>query len=69
MIDVFMLSVLVGVVRFGAIVSVLPDMGAVAFCGVVLLTMVATEMFDPRLMWDVAGREETAVDGSEVAHG
>jgi uncharacterized paraquat-inducible protein A len=25
-----------------------------AFCGVVLITMVATDMFDPRLMWDAA---------------
>jgi paraquat-inducible protein A len=71
MIDIFMLSVLVGVVRFGAIASVLPGLGAAAFCGVVLLTMVATEMFDPRFMWDVAGRGETAVDANqtdEVAH-
>ncbi len=54
MIDIFMLAVLVGVVRFGAIATVLPGPGAVAFCAVVLLTMWATEIFDPRLMWDAA---------------
>ncbi len=63
MIDIFMLSVLVGVVRFGSIASVTPGMGAAAFCAVVLLTMVATELFDPRLMWDAAGRRERPVDG------
>jgi paraquat-inducible protein A len=67
MIDIFMLSVLVGVVRFGAIASVLPGLGAAAFCAVVLITMLATEMFDPRFMWDVAGREEDAFEGDEVA--
>jgi paraquat-inducible protein A len=58
MIDIFMLSVLVGLVRFGTIASILPGMGAMAFCAVVLLTMAVTEIFDPRLMWDAAGRAE-----------
>jgi paraquat-inducible protein A len=31
-------------------------MGAIAFCGVVILTMLAAEGFDPRLMWDTAGQ-------------
>jgi len=66
MIDIFMLSVLVGVVRFGTIASVLPGMGAAAFCAVVLLTMAATEAFDPRFMWDRAGREEEVVETPEV---
>ena len=63
MIDIFMLSVLVGALRFGRIASVTPGMGAAAFCTVVLLTMVATELFDPRLMWDAAGRREQPVEG------
>jgi paraquat-inducible protein A len=54
MIDIFMLSILVGIVRFGFIATVTPGMGAVAFCAVVILTMFATETFDPRLMWDAA---------------
>jgi paraquat-inducible protein A len=64
MIDIFMLSVLVGAMRFGRIASVTPGMGAAAFCAVVLLTMVATELFDPRLMWDAAGRSEQPVEGT-----
>jgi paraquat-inducible protein A len=65
MIDIFMLSVLVGVVHFGPIASVLPGAGAVAFCAVVLLTMAATELLDPRLMWDAAGKEEEAFEREE----
>jgi paraquat-inducible protein A len=58
MIDIFMLASLVGVVRFGAISTVLPGTGAVAFCAVVISTMLATEMFDPRLMWDAGGIDD-----------
>jgi paraquat-inducible protein A len=54
MIDVFMLSVLVGLVRMGYLASVRPGLGAVAFCAVVILTMLAAMSFDPRLMWDAA---------------
>jgi paraquat-inducible protein A len=67
MIDIFMLSVLVGVVRFGSLASILPGMGAVAFCAVVLITMGVTELFDPRRMWDAAGKEEEAFEGKELA--
>lgn len=52
MIDVFMLSVLVALVQFGAVATVQPGFGAVAFAGVVILTMLAAHSFDPRLMWD-----------------
>jgi paraquat-inducible protein A len=55
MIDVFMLATLVGVVQLGFLATVSPGLGAVAFCSVVLITMAATESFDPRVMWDAAG--------------
>ncbi|MCC7281231.1 MAG: PqiA/YebS family transporter subunit [Acetobacteraceae bacterium] len=55
MIDIFMETILVGLVRFGSVVSIEPGVGAIAFCGVVILTMLAAESFDPRLMWDAAG--------------
>jgi paraquat-inducible protein A len=54
MIDVFMLSILVALVRMGAIARVVPGIGAVCFAGVVILTMLAAQAFDPRLMWDAA---------------
>jgi paraquat-inducible protein A len=52
-----MLTILVGAVRLGRIATVNPGLGAVAFCAVVVLTMIATEAFDPRRMWDAAERE------------
>jgi paraquat-inducible protein A len=55
MIDVFALSTLVALVHMGFLANVLPGKGAVAFAAVVVLTMLATESFDPRLMWDAAG--------------
>ena len=54
MIDVFMLTILVALVRLGFIALVLPGIGAIAFSGVVILTMFAAASFDPRLMWDAA---------------
>ena len=54
MIDIFMESILVALVQFGSVVSIEPGVGAVAFCGVVILTMFAAEGFDPRLIWDAA---------------
>ena len=54
MIDVFMLTILVALVRLGFVATVLPGIGAIAFAAVVVLTMFAAASFDPRLMWDAA---------------
>jgi paraquat-inducible protein A len=54
MIDIFMESILVALVQFGALVTINPGFGAIAFAGVVVLTMFAARSFDPRVMWDVA---------------
>lgn len=60
MIDVFMISILVAVVRFGFLASVRAEHGIVAFAGVVVLTIFAAEAFDPRLMWDAAAERRRA---------
>ncbi|MBP2296776.1 paraquat-inducible protein A [Azospirillum rugosum] len=60
MIDIFMEALLGALVKFGSVVTIEPGIGAVAFCGVVILTMFAAETFDPRLMWDAAGRHAAA---------
>ena len=57
MVDIFMELVLVGLVQFGAIVTIGPGPGALAFCGVVILTIFAAESFDLRLMWDAASAD------------
>ena len=54
MIDIFMESILVALVQFGAIVTIVPGAGAIAFAAVVVLTMLAARAFDPRLIWDRA---------------
>jgi paraquat-inducible protein A len=54
MIDVFVVAVLIALVRFGILASINAEVGAACFGGVVILTMLAAEAFDPRLMWDAA---------------
>ncbi len=53
-IDIFSVSVLVAVLQFGALTAVHAGAGLVAFAAVVIITMLATAVFDSRLMWDRA---------------
>lgn len=53
MIDVFMIGILTALVNLGSIATIEPGIGAVCFAGVVIVTMIASMSFDPRLMWDV----------------
>ncbi len=69
MIDIFMESLLGALVRFGSIVTIEPGIGAVAFCGVVILTIFAAETFDPRLMWDNASRQPASSVRAGLAAG
>ncbi|WP_448204296.1 PqiA/YebS family transporter subunit [Azospirillum sp. sgz302134] len=57
MVDIFMISLLAALVQLGAIASVEAELGAIAFASVVVITMLASEAFDPRLIWDTAGQE------------
>lgn len=54
MVDVFVVAILVAVVQLGSLMSIEPGPAAVAFAGVVVLTMLAAMSFDPRLLWDSA---------------
>lgn len=54
MIDVFVIAVLSALVRMGALMNIYPAMGALMFALVVIVTMFAAMMFDPRLSWDRA---------------
>lgn len=56
MIDVFVVAVLIALMRFGALVSITAGIGAACFGAVVVLTMLAAQAFDPRLLWDAAAR-------------
>ncbi|HEY2589943.1 MAG TPA: paraquat-inducible protein A [Steroidobacteraceae bacterium] len=57
-IDVFMVSILLALVQFGAFTSVRVDTGMIAFAAVVIVTMIAVKCFDSRLMWDAAESRE-----------
>jgi paraquat-inducible protein A len=62
MIDVFMISILVALVRFGKFSSVQAELGAPCFAAVVVLTMFAVNAFDPRLMWDRAAERHARLE-------
>lgn len=54
MVDVFVVAILVALIRNGSIMSVEPGAGALSFTVVVVLTMLAAIMFDPRAIWSSA---------------
>jgi paraquat-inducible protein A len=54
MIDIFMISILVGLVKLGEVATIEPGVGAISFAGVVIITMIASGLFDPKMMWDSA---------------
>lgn len=54
MLDIFVVALLVALVHFRALAEISAGPGAIAFGGVVVLTMLASQSFDPRLLWDAA---------------
>jgi paraquat-inducible protein A len=52
MIDVFVVSLLAALIQMQSIATILVGPGAVAFGAVVVLTMLASLSFDPRIIWD-----------------
>jgi len=62
MLDVFVDAFIVALVQLSPLMSVEPGLGVVFFMAVVILTMLAAQTFEPRLIWD-AGRDR------EVSHG
>ena len=58
MVDVFVIALLVALVQFGSTASIRPELGALSFASVVILTMFAAHTFDPRLIWDVINTNE-----------
>jgi paraquat-inducible protein A len=57
MLDIYVVAVIVALVQLQALATILPGPGAIAFGGVVVLTMFAAMSFDPRLIWDPFGEE------------
>jgi paraquat-inducible protein A len=53
MVDIYVVTLLTALVKMGSMATVEVKTGMVAFAAVVVLTMLATSSFDPRLIWDV----------------
>jgi paraquat-inducible protein A len=52
MVDIFVVTILVALVKLGALASIQAQAGAIFFCAVVVITLFAAMSFDPRLIWD-----------------
>ena len=52
MVDVLLVAILVAAVKLGNWVEVHPGPGALAFSGVVVLSMLSSAVFDPAAIWD-----------------
>jgi len=52
MVDVFVVAILVALVHLGGLLAIKPGIAALSFAGVVIVTMIAAESFDARLIWD-----------------
>lgn len=66
MLDVFVIALLAGLVRIQGLAEITAGWGIVAFGAVVVLTMLASLSFDPRLAWD---GPEPAVKQANERHG
>lgn len=62
MLDVFVDAFVVALVQLQPLMSVEPGPGVIFFMAVVVLTMLAAQSFDPRLIWD-SPRERQALNG------
>lgn len=51
MIDIFAVAILASLIQLGAPMTIHPGHAAIAFCGVVILTMLAANTFDSTLIW------------------
>ena len=52
MVDIYVITILVALVKLGAMANVEAGPGANYFAALVILTMFAADSFDPRLIWD-----------------
>jgi paraquat-inducible protein A len=58
MVDVFVDTFTAALIQLQPLMSVAPAPGLLFFAAVVVLTMLAVESFDPRLIWDTASPKE-----------
>lgn len=58
MVDIFVVTLMVALVKIGALADIEAAPGAVYFALVVVITMFAAMNFDPRLIWDDVGTND-----------
>ena len=58
MLDVYVVVLLVGMLRFGSLASVSPEPGLLAFGAVVVFTILASTTFDSRLIWPEGAHDD-----------
>ena len=58
MTDVFVVTILVALIQLGGVLRITAGPAAIAFGGVVIVTMLSAESFDPRLIWDHLGDDD-----------
>lgn len=56
MLDIYVVALLAGLVQVKSLAVIHAEPGAVAYGAVVVLTMLASQSFDPRLIWDIRAR-------------
>lgn len=58
MLDVYVVTILVALVQVQSLAQIRPGAGVIAFAAVVVLSMLATHAFEPRLIWDAVNNPE-----------
>ena len=58
MLDIYVVAILVALVQAQSLAAIAPGPGVLAFGAVVVLSMMATMAFDPRLIWDSVAQTE-----------
>jgi len=69
MLDIFVIALLTVLVNFGFLTSIHTAPAATFFCLVVVSTMIAAHVFDPRIMWDTCDPTRSNQQGQREQHG
>jgi paraquat-inducible protein A len=58
MLDIYVVTILIALVKLGILANIEAGPAALYFAAVVVITMIAAESFDPRLIWDVVEEKD-----------
>ncbi len=61
MVDLFVVAILVALIQLEHLVNVQPGSGAIAFSGVVILTIMSAKSFDSRILWDEHNKKQNSL--------